>query len=88
MAYSPIERGRVLGSPVLRDIAARHDATSAQVALACVRDWTTSARFRGQAPRHVEENAAVPEVVLGHDDFVGLDAEFPPPPHAEPLEML
>ena len=35
MAYSPIEQGRLLGNPVLRDIAARHDASPVQIALAC-----------------------------------------------------
>jgi hypothetical protein len=36
----------------------------------------------------VDENAAALGVVLDHDDFVALDAEFPPPLHARPLEML
>ncbi|MCM0673486.1 hypothetical protein NCC78_01930 [Micromonospora phytophila] len=34
MAYSPIEQGRLLGHPQVAEIAARHRATPAQVALA------------------------------------------------------
>jgi diketogulonate reductase-like aldo/keto reductase len=33
MAYSPIEQGRMLGHKALAEVAARHDATPAQVAL-------------------------------------------------------
>ena len=36
MAYSPIEQGRILGHPVLREIAELHHATPAQIALAWV----------------------------------------------------
>ena len=36
MAYTPIEQGRILGSAVLRQVAARHQATPAQIALAWV----------------------------------------------------
>lgn len=33
-AYSPLARGRVAGDPVLEEIAARHNATATQIALA------------------------------------------------------
>src|SRR3954451_21592478 len=36
MAYSPIARGRILAHPAVREIAVRHRATPAQVALAWV----------------------------------------------------
>lgn len=49
MAYSPIEQGRILGNPVLRDIAARHDASPVQIALAWVLLQTAFAPSRGQA---------------------------------------
>jgi diketogulonate reductase-like aldo/keto reductase len=89
MAYSPIEQGRILGDTVLRDVAARHNATPAQVALAWVlRQDNICAIPRAGTPQHVDENAAALEVVLDHDDLVALDAEFPPPQHAQPLEML
>lgn len=89
MAYSPVEQGRLLGDTVLRDVAARHNATPAQVALAWVlRQDNICAIPRAGTPQHVDENAAALEVVLDHDDFVALDAEFPPPLHPQPLEML
>jgi diketogulonate reductase-like aldo/keto reductase len=89
MAYSPIDQGRILGNPVLRDIAVRHNATPVQVALAWVlRLDNVCVIPRAGTPQHVDENAAALQVVLDHDDLVALDAEFPPPLHAEPLEML
>jgi diketogulonate reductase-like aldo/keto reductase len=89
MAYSPIEQGRMLADPVLRDVAARHNATPAQVALAWVlRQDNICAIPRAGSPQHVDENAAALGVVLDRDDFVALDAQFPPPLHARPLEML
>jgi diketogulonate reductase-like aldo/keto reductase len=89
MAYSPIEQGRILSDSVLRDVAVRHNATPAQVALAWVlRQDNICAIPRAGAPQHVDENAAALEVVLDHDDLVALDAEFPPPQRAQPLEML
>ena len=89
MAYSPIEQGRILGNPALRDIAARHDASPAQIALAWVllRD-EVCAIARASNPEHAYENRAALEIVLDPDDRVALDAEFPPPLHAQPLEVL
>ena len=89
MAYSPIEQGRLLGSPVLRDIAARHDASPVQIALAWVlRQDGVCAIPRASSPEHVDENRAALDVELDRDDLAALDAEFPPPLHPQPLEML
>jgi diketogulonate reductase-like aldo/keto reductase len=89
MAYSPIEQGRILGNPVLRDIAARHGASPVQVALAWVlRLDGVCAIPRSGRPEHVYENRAALEIHLDRDDLVALDAEFPPPLRAQPLEML
>jgi diketogulonate reductase-like aldo/keto reductase len=89
MAYSPIEQGRLIGHPVLRGIAVRHKATSAQVALA----WVVShpgvcAIPEAGTPEHVRENFGALQVVLREDDVVELDAAFPPPPRPVPLEVL
>jgi diketogulonate reductase-like aldo/keto reductase len=89
MAYSPIEQGRILGHPVLRDIAIRHDASPVQIALAWVlRLDNVCAIPRSSDPEHAYENRAALEVTLDHDDLVTLDAEFPPPLRRQPLEML
>jgi len=89
MAYSPVEQGRILGNPVLRDIAAQHDASPAQIALAWVlRLDGICAIPRAARPDHVYENGAALAIVLDDDQLSALDAEFPPPLHAQPLEML
>jgi diketogulonate reductase-like aldo/keto reductase len=89
MAYSPVEQGRILGRPVLRDISARHDASPAQIALAWVlRLDNVCAIPRSSQPEHADENRAALDIELGHDDLKALDAEFPPPVRAQPLEML
>lgn len=89
MAYSPIEQGRILDNPVLRDIAVRHDVSPVQVALAWVlRLDNVCAIPRSGSPDHAYENRAALEVTLDRDDLAQLDAEFPPPLRAQPLEML
>ena len=89
MAYSPIEQGRILGDPVLRDIAARHDASPVQVALAwLLRQDGVCAIPRASRPEHADENRAALDVDLDRDDLAVLDARFPPPLHRQPLEML
>ena len=89
MAYSPVEHGRILGRPVLRDIAARHHASPAQIALAWVlRLDNVCAIPRSSRPEHADENRAALDIELSHDDLKALDAEFPPPARAQPLEML
>ena len=89
MAYSPVEQGRILGNPVLRDIATRLDASPAQVALAwALRLDNICAIPRSGWPDHVDENHAALAIHLDRDALDALDAEFPPPLHAQPLEML
>ena len=89
IAYSPVEQGRILDRPVLRDIAARHDASPIQVALAWVlRLDNVCAIPRSGQPEHVDEIRGALDIVLDRDDLKALDAEFPPPVRAQPLEML
>ncbi len=89
MAYSPIEQGRILTHSVLREVAKRHDATPAQVALA----WLTQQAGVITIPKagskaHVAENLAALELQLTKDDLTTLDRAFPPPYSAQPLDML
>ncbi|MFL5627770.1 MAG: aldo/keto reductase [Ktedonobacteraceae bacterium] len=89
MAYSPIEQGRMLGHPVLRDVADRHGATPAQVALAWVlRQDGLNAIPRAGVPTHVRENRAALDLRLTEQDLATLDRAFPPPTGPRPLEML
>ncbi|HEU4642712.1 MAG TPA: aldo/keto reductase [Gemmatimonadaceae bacterium] len=89
MAYSPIEQGRLLGDRTLREVAARHGATPAQVALAWVlrRDGIIAIPRAG-TPEHVRENRAALELQLTAQDLAALDRAFPPPDGPRPLEML
>ncbi len=89
-AYSPIEQGRLLGSPALHDIAAAHGATPAQVALAWVlgQGDDVVAIPKSADVAHVEENRGALAVTLTADDRAGLDRAFPPPERKRRLEIL
>jgi diketogulonate reductase-like aldo/keto reductase len=89
MAYSPIEQGRLIGRPELRQVAARHHATPAQVALA----WVLRAKGVIAIPRsgtsaHVQDNRAALDLRLTREDLVQLDRAFPRPNGKVPLETL
>jgi diketogulonate reductase-like aldo/keto reductase len=89
MAYSPIEQGRLLDHPSLQAVAARHDATPAQVALAWVlrHDGVVTVPKAG-TPAHVRENCGALELDLTEEDHDELDRAFPPPTRPQPIEML
>lgn len=89
MAYSPIEQGRLLRDPALSEVAARHDASPAQVLLAwAIRDGDVIAIPKASRPEHVEANAAAAGLRLSADDLARIDAAFPPPTTKVPLELL
>jgi diketogulonate reductase-like aldo/keto reductase len=89
MAYSPIEQGRILGHPVLREIAGLHHATPAQIALAWVlRRDDVCAIPRASRLEHTNENRAAADIQLDQADLSQLDQEFRRPERVRPLEML
>jgi diketogulonate reductase-like aldo/keto reductase len=89
MAYSPIEQGRILGHPVLREIAELHGATPAQIALAWVlRRDDVCAIPRASRLEHTNENRAAADIQLDQADLSQLDQDFPRPERVRPLEML
>lgn len=89
MAYSPLEQGRLLGQIGLRELARRHNATPAQIALAWVlhREGVVAIP-KAADPRHVEENRGALELKLSAADLAELDRVFPPPRRRSALEML
>jgi diketogulonate reductase-like aldo/keto reductase len=89
MAYSPIEQGRILGAPVLKSVAARHNAIAAQIGLAWLlcREGVVAIPKAG-SPQHVRENRDALDIRLTSDDLAELDGAFPPPLEKFPLEML
>jgi diketogulonate reductase-like aldo/keto reductase len=89
MAYSPIEQGRLLQNSVLMRVAARHDATPAQVALAWVlRMDGVIAVPRAGLPAHVRDNCHALDLGLSARDLDELERAFPPPADPQPLGML
>ncbi|WP_333671307.1 aldo/keto reductase [Elioraea tepidiphila] len=90
MAYSPVgQGGRMLRHKALAEVAARHGATPAQVALA----WTLRrpgviAIPKAADPAHVRENAASAALRLTKEDHATLDAAFPSPQRKRPLAIL
>ncbi len=94
MAYSPIEQGRLLQHPELHRIAGEHagadnNASPAQIALAWVlRRPDIIAIPKASTVDHVRQNHGALQITLSRADLAALDAAFPPPAHAEPLEML
>ena len=80
MAYSPLEQGRLLSHPVMATVAARHDATPAQVAIAWVLDHEhVIAIPQAGTLEHVRESRAALELRLTAADLADLEDAFPPP---------
>jgi diketogulonate reductase-like aldo/keto reductase len=89
MAYCPLAQGDLTAFAKLRPIAQRHDATVAQVMLA----WTIRNKLSFAVPKssHVarlKENAAAMDIRLTAEDLAAIDAAFPAPKKAVPLEMI
>jgi len=79
MAYSPVEQGRLARNARLDAVAARHDATPAQIALA----WVLAqpgviAIPKAVQPEHVRQNVAALDIALSVEDLAELDRAFPP----------
>ncbi|OGN49753.1 MAG: oxidoreductase [Caulobacterales bacterium RIFOXYB1_FULL_67_16] len=89
MAYSPLGRGGLLEHPLIRDIADRHDADPAQVALAAVlRQDGVIAIPKASSVDHVEANADALEIQFDLEDLERLDEAFPPPTRETPLDII
>jgi diketogulonate reductase-like aldo/keto reductase len=89
MAYSPVEQGRILHYRTLGNVASRHGATPAQVALAwLLRQEDLMVIPKATSLAHVRENRAALDLTLTQADLAELARAFPPPRGARPLEML
>jgi len=89
MAYSPVEQGALARNARLEAVAARHNATAAQIALA----WAMArpgviAIPKAGRQEHVRQNAAALDIELTAGDFADLDRAFPPPTRKRGLEMI
>jgi diketogulonate reductase-like aldo/keto reductase len=89
MAYTPLGEGRMLQHKALAEIAARHGATAAQVALAWLLDLDgTMVIPKATRPEHVRENRGALDVRLTADDLAAIDRAFPPPKGRTALGMI
>ena len=90
MAYTPLgQAGRMLRDAALGQVARRHGATPAQIALAwTMRGGGVISIPKASAPDHVRLNAAARDIVLTDDDEAALDTAFPPPRRKRSLAML
>ncbi|WP_027897137.1 aldo/keto reductase [Zestomonas thermotolerans] len=90
MAYCPVgQGGRLLGSPALREVAARHAATPAQVALAwALRQPGVIVIPKAVDALHLRQNAAAAALQLSDEDLRLIDAAYPPPTRKRSLQMV
>jgi len=89
MAYTPLGQGRMLQHKALGEIAARHKATPAQVALAwLLRQDGMMVIPKASRKEHVRDNRDALDLRLTSDDIAALDRAFPPPKGATALGML
>ncbi|MEM7759613.1 MAG: aldo/keto reductase [Cyanobacteria bacterium P01_A01_bin.40] len=88
MAYSPVEQRAFVNNSQLRDIAARHNATSTQIALAWLlhQDQVISIP-KALDPKHLQENYAALEIELTAVDLQEIDRAFQPPSRKMSLAM-
>ena len=88
MAYSPLGQGPLLRQPALKSVAQKHGVDAGAIALAWVlRQPGTVAIPKAVRPEHVRANMPALHVTLDSDDLKALDAAFPPPARAVPLDI-
>ncbi|PBC22609.1 MULTISPECIES: aldo/keto reductase [unclassified Mesorhizobium] len=89
MAYSPVEQGALARNARLDAVAARRNATAAQIALAWVMHQEgVIAIPKASSQEHVRQNFAALDIKLTGEDLADLDRAFPPPTRRRGLEMI
>ncbi|TIL45055.1 MAG: aldo/keto reductase [Mesorhizobium sp.] len=89
MAYSPVDQGVLARNASLEAIAARHDATPAQLALAWVMAQDgVIAIPKASKQEHIRQNVAALDIELTREDFAEIDRAFPPPRRKQGLQMI
>ena len=88
MAYSPIEQRAFVNDSKLSDIAAKHDATTTQIALSWLLHQDNIISIpKATNPQHVRENRAALDIKLTEEDLRELDRAFKPPIRKMSLAM-
>lgn len=90
MAYCPIgQGGALLKDPALQNIAQKHNATTAQVALAWVlRHPGVIAIPKAVGLEHLKQNAAADSLQLDGQDLALIEAAYPAPKQKTSLQMV
>jgi diketogulonate reductase-like aldo/keto reductase len=73
VAYAPIARNAVADVPEIRDVAAKHDVTPAQVSLAWVLAKGVVPIPKAGTPAHIRENYAALDLTLDGEDVARID---------------
>jgi len=89
MAYSPLDQASsLLRAPVLTEVAARHSASAAQIALAwLLHQPNTVVIPKSVRPQRIEENLAALDIKLSTEDLAELDKAYPAPAQTVRLGM-
>ncbi len=88
MAYSPVEQRAFVDDSKLKDIAAKHNATSTQIALSWLLHQDNVISIpKATNPKHVKENRAALDIKLTEEDLQKLDYTFKPPSRKISLAM-
>jgi diketogulonate reductase-like aldo/keto reductase len=90
MAYCPLgQGGELLRNPAMLEVAERHAATPAQIALAwALRQPGVIAIPKAVDPAHLRQNAAAGALQLSVDDLALIDAAYPTPMRKQSLQMV
>lgn len=89
MAYCPLDEGKLTQHRSLAPIAARHQASSAQIALAYLLQQSGVIVIPKSAnPQRVAENAGARDIVLSEEDLAEIDRTFKPPRRAQRLKIV
>ena len=89
MAYGPVEQGRLPKAGALQAVAERHGVTAYETALAwVVRSGDVLAIPKAADVAHVRHNRGAADLELTPAELAEIDAAFPAPRRATPLEML
>lgn len=71
-AWSPLARGRILGNPVLDDLAAAHGRSPAQIVLRWHVQLGNIVIPKASSPERISENLDVFDFTLGDDDLAAI----------------
>ena len=88
MAYSPVEQRAFVDDSKLSNIAAKHEATTTQIALSWLLHQDNVISIpKATNPHHVRENRAALNIKLTQEDLQELDRTFKPPSRKTSLAM-